>query len=339
MAAPPTAVLFLTHFANAEVLRRFGLLQRALGGRHRVFYAQDLLSSVAHRRITRDLEPDLFLFDRALLKRLPYERAREPWEGASVVPGRVDLVPQLFRRLHPGFERIYLVEHDVVCGEDWRRVFDILDESPADLLATNVTRRDEHPRWNLWRELQTPGRPLPPADRQARALLAFCRYSRQALLALEAAYAEGWRGHFEALVPTVCLAAGLGVEDIGGEGPFVPPGRERRFYWSDRLVVQHQPAAGTFVYRPAQVPVAGEKWLWHPVKVSPAFDWSHRVRRWRHGHVDRAAIFAEMEKKLAEYRPNPPLPLSPAALARGLPARSSTESPLSREAGEGREGG
>ena len=31
MAAPPTAVLFLTHFANAEVLRRFGLLQGGIG--------------------------------------------------------------------------------------------------------------------------------------------------------------------------------------------------------------------------------------------------------------------------------------------------------------------
>ena len=295
---PATAVLFLTHFVNSEILDRYRRLKGALAGRHRVFYAQDLLSRVAHRRITRDLEPDIFLFDRALLARLPYERARERWEGASVVPGRVDLVPQLFRRLHPEFERIYLVEHDVVSGEDWRRVFAVLDESPADLLATNVTRRDEHPRWNLWRELQTPGTPLPPPERQVRALMAFCRYSRAALLALEEAYAAGWRGHFEALVPTACLAAGLSVEDIGGEGPFVPPGRERRFYWSDRLVVQHQPAAGTFVYRPAQIPIAGEHWLWHPVKVAPDFDLKHRLHRWRHGHVDRAAIFAEMEKRL-----------------------------------------
>jgi len=298
MAPPATAVLFLTHFANSAVLARYTALKSALAGRHRVFYAQDLLSSVAHRRITRDLEPDLFLFDRALLARLPYERAREAWEGASVVPGRVDLVPQLFRRLHPDYERIYLVEHDIVAGEDWRAVFDVLDASPADLLATNVTRRDEHPRWNLWRELQTPGRPLPPPDRQVRALMAFCRYSRAALLALEEAYAAGWRGHFEALVPTACLAAGLSVEDIGGEGPFVPPGRERRFYWSDRLALQHQPAAGTFVYRPEQKPVPGESWLWHPVKVSPELDWSHRLRRWRHGHVDREALFKEAEGRV-----------------------------------------
>jgi len=298
MGVPPTAVLFLTHFANSEILARYRRLRQALAGKHRVFYAQDLLSSVAHRRITRDLEPDLFLFDRTLLARLPYERAREPWEGASVVPGRVDLVPQLFHRLHPQFERIYLVEHDIVAGEDWRGVFDLLDESPADLLATNVTRRDEHPRWNLWRELQTPGRPLPAPERQVRALMAFCRYSRAALAALEQAYADGWRGHFEALVPTACLAAGLAVEDIGGEGPFVPEGRTRRFYWSDRLALQHQPAAGTFVYRPEQRPVAGERWLWHPVKVAPELDWAHRVRRWRRGHVDRTAIFAEMEERL-----------------------------------------
>jgi hypothetical protein len=300
MAVPPTAVLFLTHFANSEILARYRRLKRDLAGRHTVFYAQDLLSRVAHRRITRDLEPDLFLFDRALLAKLPWERAREPWEGASVVPGRVDLVPQLFARLHPEFERLYLVEHDVVwSGQNWREVFDPLDDSAAHLLATNLARRDEHPAWNLWSELQTPGFPLPPRERQVRALMAFCRYSRAALAALEKAYAEGWRGHFEGLVPTACLAAGLSVEDIGGEGSFVPPGRERRFYWSDRFVRQHQPAAGTFVYRPEQQPVPGERWLWHPVKVAQDFDWRHRLRRWRHGHVDRGAYFAEAERTLA----------------------------------------
>ena len=42
---------------------------------------------------------------------------------------------------------------------------------------------------------------------------------------------------------------------------------------------------------------------------------------------------------LAQNRPSPPLPLSPAARERGRPARARTSAPLSRTAGVGREGG
>ncbi len=291
---PPTAVLFLTHFVNSGIVRRFRRLQRQLAGRHSVYLGVDLVSSPAHRRVTGDLVgPQLFLFDRALLGRLPYRRAQEAWEGGnSVVPGRVDLVAQLFHRLHPGFERLYVVEYDVVYGGDWADLFADLDRRPADLLGTNSFRRDEDPAWNLWPTLATPDAVLPP-ERTARALLSFCRYSRPALQALERAYERGWQGHFEVLAPTAVLEAGLSFEDIGGEGPFVPPGRERRHYWSRRITPPPYDSPGTFAYRPARRPRGPQAWLWHPVKLSQRLDPWHRLRRWRHGHLDRARFLAD----------------------------------------------
>lgn len=291
---PPTAVLFLTHFVNSGIVRRYRRLERQLAGRHRVFLGVDLVSSRSHRRVTGDLVgPNLFLFDRAMLRRLPYRRAQEEWVGGnSVVPGRVDLVAQFFRRLHPQFERIYLVEYDVVYGGDWARLFADLDGRDADLLATNAFRRDEQPDWNLWPSLQTPGLDLPP-ERVARGLLSFCRYSRAALEALEGAYARGWAGHFEVLAPTAVLEAGLRFEDIGGEGPFVPPGRERRHYWSQRITPPPYDSTGTFAYRPARRPRGRGAWLWHPVKLPTGMDLLHRLRRRRFGHLDRARFLAE----------------------------------------------
>jgi len=290
---PPTAVLFLTHYVNSGIVRRFRKLQRELAGLHDVYFAVDLPSSRSHRRVTGDLVGErLFFFDLPLLKRLPYARASGDWAFESIVPGMVDLVVQLFARLHPRYERIYLVENDVVWSGHWRELFDALDASPADLLGTNSFHAAEYPSWNNWGTLVTPDVELPP-ERRVRFLLSFCRYSRPALRALERAYHRGWRGHFEALVPTALREAGLALEDIGGEGPFVAAGHERRFYWSERkseAVVQH----GTFVYRPAQrLSRRGPPQLWHPVKLPRGLDLLHRLRRWRHGHLDRDRFLAE----------------------------------------------
>jgi hypothetical protein len=42
--------------------------------------------------------------------------------------------------------------------------------------------------------------------------------------------ARGWRGHFEALYPTLALANDFAVEDIGGTGPFAESKRRGRLY-------------------------------------------------------------------------------------------------------------
>jgi hypothetical protein len=290
---PPTAVLFLTHYVNSGIVRRFRKLERELAGLHDVYLAVDLASSRAHRRVTGDLVGErLFLFNLSLLKRLPYPRASGAWTFNSIVPGMVDLVVQFFARLHPRYERIYLVENDVVWSGHWRQLFAALDASPADLLGTNSFHAGEFPDWNNWSSLTTPGTALAPEQR-VRFLLSFCRYSRPALRVLEQAYLRGWGGHFEALVPTALLTAGLTVEDIGGEGPYVPPGHERRFYWSERTSPADE-QAGTFVYRPVQRPPrGGPPRLWHPVKLPAGLDLLHRLRRWRHGHLDRARFLAE----------------------------------------------
>ncbi len=50
------------------------------------------------------------------------------------------------------------------------------------------------------------------------------------------------------MVPTVLAYRGLQIEDIGGDGEFVPPGRENRYYrnnWLDKSLTP-----GTFVFRP-----------------------------------------------------------------------------------------
>jgi hypothetical protein len=81
-----------------------------------------------------------------------------------------------------------------------------------------------------------------------------------------------WSGHYEFTLPTAALDAGLVVEDLGGEGSFVPPGRERSVYVGKSPA--GRPADLTFGFRPVRHDYFHEKpeafehagLLYHPVK-------------------------------------------------------------------------
>ena len=61
---------------------------------------------------------------------------------------------------------------------------------------------------------------------------------------------QRWQGHYEFILPTVAKRAGLRVEDLGGEGSFVPPGRERTVYVGKSP--HGRPPDLTFGFRPVR---------------------------------------------------------------------------------------
>lgn len=215
-------------------------------------------------------------FTQADLRALGFPGKQQLWTtGAgprSLALGNAELPVLLFARQHPGYERYWIIEYDVRFTGEWRRLFDELLSSPADYLTTGIARFDEIPMWSHWPSVDVSAIGI---DRSAW-LRGFCpvwRLTRRAIDAIESAYRQGVCGHMEGLVPTVLQHAGCVIEDIGGEGAFVPAGRTNRFYTSDRLHPDFAP--GTFVYRPVMTR-AGDRpdTLWHPVKVE-----THRVRR------------------------------------------------------------
>ena len=97
-----------------------------------------------------------------------------------------------------------------------------------------------------------------------------------------------WQGHYEFILPTVAKRAGLRVEDLGGEGSFVPPGRERSVYVGKSP--QGRPPDLTFGFRPPRHDYFHEKpgtfpqhgMLYHPVKPGvPA--WTRETRNLSNG--------------------------------------------------------
>jgi hypothetical protein len=168
-------------------------------------------------------------------------------------------------------QQLWVCEYDVDFAGDWRDLFGRFADNDADLLTTTLMLRHEQPRWPWWRSAAAP--PGVPQERWVRSLNPLMRLSRPLLDAYPAAVADaGWQGHYEFTLPTVAREAGLRVEDFGGEGSFVPPGRERSVY------VGKSPAGRpddlTFGFRPVRPRYFHEDpsgfelpgLLYHPVK-------------------------------------------------------------------------
>lgn len=201
-------------------------------------------------------------------------RYRAMEEHGGVQGGYLDtlLVPVL-RGLadDQGAEHLWVLEYDVDLAGRWGELFGRFADHDADLLTTTVMFRHEQPRWPWWRSAGSPAGV--PEERWVRSLNPLMRLSRPLLDAYAAAGADPeWRGHYEFTLPTVAREAGLRVEDLGGEGSFVPPGRERSVYVGKSPA--GRPKDLTFGFRPVRPHYFHEEpgefeqpgLLYHPVK-------------------------------------------------------------------------
>lgn len=166
---------------------------------------------------------------------------------------------------------IWICEYDVDFSGDWADVFRQFADDRTDLLATTLNPQGRDPAWAFW-----PGAVHPssvPDTLRTRSFLPLFRVSRRLLDAYCRALSNGgWKGHYEFLVPTVARAAGLTMEDIGGDGPFTAPTRYGTNY--ENTPDHPHLTPGTFVWRPSrdgyfhEKPDAFDKrdMLYHPVK-------------------------------------------------------------------------
>lgn len=194
-----------------------------------------------------------------------------PFGGRGVFPGLPVLAPAYFRTRHPEYDRFWVCEYDVRFSGSWSVPIEHFASSEADLLTTTLCRRPAVPGWNKWDGLEPPRGTLAPEE-MVRGFLPFYRVSRRGLDAVTAGYRQGWKGHFECSVPTILLAEGLELEDLGGSGEFVSDGNRERFYTNTPGNGGLSP--GTFVFRPVrETPGDRPDTLWHPVKPKSVARW------------------------------------------------------------------
>ncbi len=252
-----TAIVFMAHYLDSEVERRFRKLKQEAPDDCDVF-----LLGEAGLAVPEDLSERTCLFDFEAVRTM----ARSVI-GDSLVPGNCHLRSIDFARRFPGYRFTWFVEYDVVYRDDWGAFFKSFDEDQSDLLAANVVAAGDYPDW-YWTSTFSPAEELVGPEDRTIALLAIHRISAKGLEEVARSVAAGWVGHFEMLVPTALVRAGLTVADIGGSGPFTPAHRFERHYLDCRGFAIRC-SVGTLRDTPAiRFPIIRDM-LHHPCKTRP----------------------------------------------------------------------
>lgn len=241
------AVLYLTTKSNEWTLRAFHALEQSLQGMADVYFAYHQQGDVLPVSL-QNIE-NLFVFTSDVLKELGYT----PIERGKLVPGSNHFPLLKFFKENQCYDYYWLVEDDVRFSGDWKDFFDSFASSTSDFLSSVIETKAENPTWYWWTSLKT-GNEVIAEEKLLKSFNSIYRLSSQALVCIDAHLRIGWMGHYEVLLPTLLYNKGFLLEDFGGEGTFVRPENNAKFY--DDTSMRIAPV----------LPDDRKNYLFHPVK-------------------------------------------------------------------------
>lgn len=241
------AVLYLTNKSNEWTLSSFHALEQSLQGKADVYFAYHQQGDVLPVSL-QNIE-NLFVFTSDVLKELGYT----PIEKGKLVPGSNHFPLLKFFKENQCYDYYWLVEDDVRFSGDWKDFFDSFASSTSDFLSSVIETKAENPTWYWWTSLKT-GNEVIAEEKLLKSFNPIYRLSSQALACIDAHLRIGWMGHYEVLLPTLLYNKGFLLEDFGGEGTFVRPENNAKFY--DDTSMRIAPV----------LPDDRKNYLFHPVK-------------------------------------------------------------------------
>lgn len=241
------AVLYLTTKSNEWTLSSFHALELSLQGKADVYFAYHQQGDVLPVSL-QNIE-NLFVFTSDVLKELGYT----PIERGKLVPGSNHFPLLKFYKENQGYDYYWLVEDDVRFSGEWKDFFGSFASCTSDFLSSVIETKAENPTWYWWTSLKT-GNEVIAEEKLLKSFNPIYRLSRQALACIDAHLRIGWMGHYEVLLPTLLYNKGFLLEDFGGEGTFVRPENNAKFY--DDTSMRIAPV----------LPDDRKKYLFHPVK-------------------------------------------------------------------------
>lgn len=262
------AVLYLTTKSNEWTLSSFHALEQSLQGKADVYFAYRQQGDVLPVSL-QNIE-NLFVFTSDVLKELGYT----PIERGKLVPGSNHFPLLKFYKENQGYDYYWLVEDDVRFSGEWKDFFGSFASCTSDFLSSVIETKAENPTWYWWTSLKT-GNEVIAEEKLLKSFNPIYRLSSQALACIDAHLRIGWMGHYEVLLPTLLYNKGFLLEDFGGEGTFVRPGNNARFY--DDTSMRIAPV----------LPDDRKNYLFHPVK-------EEKVRR--DGAYKKNAVFVPVGK-------------------------------------------
>jgi hypothetical protein len=261
-----TAIVWLTHFHDPLAEEAFARLAAEAAPWGHV---------VQVRNGTGDLSAEsgknvILLGPEEVAAACPARHAEKSAEPAGK-RGYADLIYMAVMARLPAFEHVWILEYDADFSGHWGAFFTEFTNCSADLLGAAFYPRALSLTWAHWKKFQAP--PNVDPNFHTRGFFPVARLSARFRAAYLEEVRKGWRGHCEAIWPSIALFRGLAIEDIGGEGPFVPPARRGRLYTGTD---DPKLRVGTFRFRPRVAksyhPASDAEFppnhLCHPVKTA-----------------------------------------------------------------------
>ena len=262
------AVLYLTTKSNEWTLSAFHALEQSLQGMADVYFAYHQQGDVLP--VSLQNVENLFVFTSDVLKELGYT----PMERGKLVPGSNHFPLLKFYKENQGYDYYWLVEDDVRFSGEWKDFFGSFASCTSDFLSSVIETKAENPTWCWWTCLKT-GNEVIAEEKLLKSFNPIYRLSSQALACIDAHLRIGWMGHYEVLLPTLLYNKGFLLEDFGGEGTFVRPENNAKFY--DDTSMRIAPV----------LPDDRKSYLFHPVK-------EEKVRQ--DGSYKKNAVFVPVGK-------------------------------------------
>ncbi len=262
------AVLYLTNKSNEWTLSAFHALEQSLQGVSDVYFAYHQQGDVLPVAL-QNIE-NLFVFTSDGLNELGYT----PIERDKLVPGSNHFPLLKFFKENHGYDYYWLVEDDVRFSGEWKDFFGSFASCTSDFLSSVIETKAENPTWYWWTSLKT-GNEVIAEEKLLKSFNPICRLSSQALTCIDTCQSAGWVGHHEVLLPTLLYNKGFLLEDFGGEGTFVRPENNAKFY--DDTSMRIAPV----------LPDDRKNYLFHPVK-------EEKVRQ--NGSYKKNAMFVPVGK-------------------------------------------
>lgn len=241
------AILLLSNRTDYAVNQRYDKLVTDYGGQADVYLLFDAtrgIDEIVYKNFER-----VFPFNVIRMIENGYTALKDGFLGNCHYPVLI------FHQEHPEYDYCWIVEDDVVFSGDWSVLFDTFVNDPADLVATNVRRYEDEPTWFWWQSMKAGNSETLANDEMFACFIPIYRLSKKAINCLELEMQNGWRGHFEGVVPTVLMRHGLTIRDMNGKGYGT--------YNRDGLSLYSH---DTHTYIPLSVRQMSPNMIYHPIK-------------------------------------------------------------------------
>ena len=251
------AYIYTAHYLSISILHVYWNIEKSVKNIGTPWFLYQGEASSIHERLSIE---NFEIVTRQDILSLNYRMPSE-W----IIPGASHFPLYNFYKRHPDYKYYWEIEYDVRYSGKWKDFFGDFLNNESDYISPHIRRYAQEPDWIFW-DITHPTKTIPLKDR-IRCFHPISRLSNRAVAFLCSAHQEGWCGHDEVIRPTLLYNNGFSMMDFGGDGEFVPPGMENKYYTSSPSNPEGKLESGTFRYRPAFRKAGPKKnKLYHPIK-------------------------------------------------------------------------